>query len=460
MPTLDGCRRPKVVALSFPAMSSVTAPSLSALVRAQMASPSPIRQIMKMAERQNIVRMGLDPDQVISFGGGWVNHEAPEDFREAYMEVVSDPALFHKSGGYTATLGDMECREQIAQFEAALFGVPRLGPEHIAIGMGSTQLTHDLFRALVNPGDTVMLLDPTYANYEGQLAFAAPGVSIVRLRVVDPETWSYLPVTDPEGVAREFQRLFDRHRPKLVLFGAPDNPTSQIVPQALAEAMLERTRDAGAWLAIDFAYKCQYFEGHPGYYAWSPADHPHVIGIHSNSKWARGLGRRLGWIEASPTVVDAMERVQQCSILCPDTLEQMTMARYLKRAIPNGSLQRYVDVANALYRKAAHVTIEAVDRYLERPRLVPAGGLYTVVDVGRDAEAFVPEALQATGVLVVPGRGFGPSLATGVRISFGPMVHDTSRIEVGLRRLGAFLNRDRTESRRTPPPDRSAGSSR
>ncbi len=394
---------------------------------------------MKMAERQNILAMGLNPDEVISFGGGWVNHEAPEEFRKAYQDIVNDPALFHKSGGYTATLGDLECREQIALFEAALFGVPRLGPEHIAVGMGSTQLTHDLFRTLVDPGDTVLLLDPTYANYEGQLAFAAPGVRIVRLPVIDAATWAYLPDTDPEGVAREFRRLFDQHKPRLVLFGAPDNPTSQIVPQALAEVMLERTRDAGAWLAIDFAYKCQYFSPYPAYYSWSPADHPHVIGIHSNSKWARGLGRRLGWIEAAPGVVDAIERVQQCSILCPDTLEQMAMARYLKVAIPSGSLQRYVDFANALYKKAAKVTLDAIDTYLHRPRLVPRGGLYTVVDVGRDAEAFVPEALKATGVLVVPGRGFGPSITNGVRISFGPLVHDTAKITEGIKRLGEFL---------------------
>src|SRR5262245_18002271 len=151
---LDGRTSPGIVTLSFPAMSSVTAPGVSSLVQAQMSSPSPIRQIMKMAERQNILAMGLDPEQVISFGGGGVNHEAPEEFRQAYVDVVSDPTLFHKSGGYTATLGELECREQIARFEAALFGVLRLGPEHIAIGMGSTQLTHDLFRTLVNPGDT------------------------------------------------------------------------------------------------------------------------------------------------------------------------------------------------------------------------------------------------------------------------------------------------------------------
>ena len=221
-------------------------PTLSHLVREQAATPSPIRQIMKMADRQNILAMGLDPAQVISFGGGWVNHAAPEAFRQAYLDVVSDPELFHRSGGYTATLGEMECREQIARFEAHLFGVPRLGPEHIAIGLGSSQLTHDLFRTLLDPGDTVLLLDPTYANYEGQLAFAVPGAKIVRLRVLDPHTWAYLPEADPEGIARDFARLFDEHRPRLVLFGAPDNPTSQVVPQALAETMLARTAHTGA----------------------------------------------------------------------------------------------------------------------------------------------------------------------------------------------------------------------
>jgi aspartate/methionine/tyrosine aminotransferase len=383
--------------------------------------------------------MGLDPASVISFGGGWVNHAAPEEFREAYQAIVSDKDLFHKSGGYTATLGDLECREQIARFEEHIFGVPRLGPEHIAIGMGSTQLTHDLFRTLLDPGDTVMLLDPTYANYEGQLAFAAPGVKVVRLRVLDPQTWSYLPETDPDAVAREFARLFDLHRPRLVLFGAPDNPTSQVVPQVLADAMLAKTADAGAWLAIDFAYKCQYFRIPPAYYAWSPADHPNVIGIHSNSKWARGLGRRLGWIEACTSVVEAIERVQQCSILCPDTLSQMTMAAYLKRAIGDGSLRRYVDYANAIYQKAAHITIDAIDRHLARPRLQPFGGLYTVVDIGTNADEFVPKALKATGVLVVPGGGFGASLTNGVRISFGPLVMDTPKIEEGIERLGRWL---------------------
>ena len=222
--------------------------------------------------------------------------------------------------------------------------------------------------------------------------------------MLDPQTWSYLPETDPAGIAREFARLFETHRPRLVLFGAPDNPTSQVLPQSLADVMRAKTAEAGAWLAIDFAYKCQYFQTPPEYYAWSPADHPNVVGIHSNSKWARGLGRRLGWVEAHASVVDALERVQQCSILCPDTLSQMTMARYLKTAIGSGSLRRYVDYANAIYKKAAQVTVNAVDTHLQRPRLAPAGGLYTVVDIGTNAEEFVPRALKPPVFSSCPAR--------------------------------------------------------
>jgi aspartate/methionine/tyrosine aminotransferase len=80
-----------------------------------------------------------------------------------------------------------------------------------------------------------------------------------------------------------------------------------------------------------------------------------------------------------------------------------------------------------------------VDEHLGRRRLEPMGGLYTVVDVGTDADAFVPRALQATGVLVVPGGGFGPSLTNGVRISYGPLVSSPDRIREGLARLGRWL---------------------
>ena len=328
--------------------------------------------------------------------------------------------------------------------------MPRLGAEHIAIGAGSTQLTHDLFRTLLDPGDTVLLMDPTYANYEGQLAFAAPDIQHRPAAVVDPRRWTYLPDTAPDRVIADFQRVFDAHQPRLVMFGAPDNPTSQILPQTLADAMLQRTRDAGAWLAIDFAYKCQYFETPPAYYAWSPADHPHVIGIHSNSKWGRGLGRRLGWLDSGAR----RGRRDRTRAAVQPALPGHAVAdgddAVLSRAIEDGSLRAYVaaDQRAVSRGRARHDRGRRRTSAAAAPRARWAAST-RVVDVGTDADAFVPRALKATGVLVVPGGGFGPSLAHGVRISYGPLVMNTEKIREGLARLGRWMAGDPCRLRST-----------
>jgi len=410
---------------------------LSRIVQEQMEKPSPIRQIMKMAERRNIVAMGLNPDDVISFGGGWVNHEAPKRFREIYGEIARDEPGFHRSGGYSATLGEHDCRQKIADMEAVIFGMRNVSEKNIIIGQSSTQVTHDLFVTLMDPGDGIILLDPTYANYPGQLSFACPGHKIHRLKVLDTESWTYVP--DPSSTVEEFKAMYGQHWPKVVLFPSPDNPTSQMPPDRLVRAMADVTEDGGSYLAMDFAYKTQYFGEMPDYYSWSPEDRPHVVSLHSNSKWARGLGRRLGWIEASEAVVGGMERVDQCSILCPDTLHQMAMAQYLGEALGDGSLKKYLDDARAAYKHAADVTMEAIDQYLGMRALTPQGGLYTCVDVGEDGDAFVQRVLKNTGVLFIPGKGFGDTLRNAVRISYGPMVNDLGKITEGMERVGKYL---------------------
>ena len=243
--------------------------------------------------------------------------------------IVSDPALFHQSGAYTATLGDLACREQIARFERTSSACRASAPSTSPSASAARSSPSDLFRTLVDPGDTVMLLDPTYANYEGQLAFVAPGIRVVRLPVLDPATWSYRPDDRPRG---RRPRLHAALRPAPAEARAlrrarqPDQPGGAAgAGRADARAHGRRRRVAGHRLRLQVPV----LRDAAGLLRWSPADHPHLIGIHSNSKWARGLGRRLGWIEAATPVIDALERVQQCSILCPDTLSQMAMARYL-----------------------------------------------------------------------------------------------------------------------------------
>jgi len=411
------------------------APPVAARLREGQLKKSPIREIMKLADRRNIVSMGLDPDDVISFAGGWVDHDAPEALREEYEALAGDRTLFHELGAYSPTRGLPGLRDALVEVDRALYGTEGLSDEHLLVGQSSTQLTHTLFTTLLDPGDKVVLFDPSYANYGPQLEVGPQGVEIVWLPVFDPESWSYM--ADPADVVRRFEAALRRERPKLLLFSTPDNPTSRLIPDEAFFDIVQAAERAGCFVVVDFAYRAQCFvDPVPEHFSASPATYPNLVRLHSNSKWCRGLGRRLGWIEASPDVIEAVEVVQQSTALCPDTVHQHALARYLEGALADGSLRAYMDETSALYERAARHTVACVERYLGLPCLEPEGGLYTCVDVGRDGDEFVREVLPRTGVIFVPGSGFGATLAHGIRVSYGPLVNDPDRIEEGFRRVG------------------------
>lgn len=415
-----------------------SAPPVARRLREGQLKKSPIREIMKLADRRNIVAMGLDPDDVVSFAGGWVNHEAPGALRAQYARIADEPLLFHELGAYSPTRGLPALREQLLAVDAAMYRTEGLADEHLLIGQSSTQLTHTLFSTLLDPGDRVVLFDPSYANYGPQLNLGPEGVEVVWLPVFDAESWSFMP--EPSAVVSDFERLLAEHRPKAILFSSPDNPTSQMVPDDVFDGIVSAAASADCFVIVDFAYRAQAFgDTLPRHFSASPASHPNLIRLHSNSKWCRGLGRRLGWIEAAPDVIEAVEVVQQSTALCPDTVHQFALASYLEEALADGSLESYMQEMTELYERAGRHTVDCIDRYLGWPRLDPEGGLYTVADVGRDGDEFVREVLPKTGVIFVPGSGFGPSLTRGVRISFGPLVNDLDRIEEGFRRVGEAI---------------------
>jgi aspartate/methionine/tyrosine aminotransferase len=403
---------------------------------------SPIREIMKLTDRKNILAMGLDPDDVISFAGGWVNHAAPEGLRESYRAVADDPSLFHELGAYSPTRGLPTLRQALLEYDRAVYGTEGLADEHLLVGQSSTQLTHTLFTALLDPGDTVLLFDPSYANYGPQLALGPEGVRTEWLSVFDPEAWSYM--GEPDAVLDRLAEALATHQPRLLLFSSPDNPTGQLVPDEVFFPLIDMAEEAGCHVIVDLAYRAQVLGGPPpAHFSASPSKHPNLIRLHSNSKWCRGLGRRLGWIEAAPEVVETVEIVQQGTNLCPDTLHQHVLATYLETALADGSLETYLAESSERYARAGARTVESIRRHLGARCLDPQGGLYTVMDAGRDGDEFARDVLANTGVILVPGIGFGPSLRNGVRVSFGPLVDDLDRIDEGFRRVAGYLDATR-----------------
>ena len=252
-------------------------PKISKVVTTFKNTKSPVREIMDMANPQFFKQAGLNPDEVISFSGGWVNHETPDEMRYAYAQIIDDPQRFHASGAYPPTIGMPECRRALVDFEKHLYGQEmELGPENIAIGCSSSQMTFDLMRILLDPDDLILLPDPSYCNYPSQIS-SLEGVKIARFPVLDTHVWRY----QADERKDEFAAFIRREGPKVILLCAPDNPTSQIPSTAVVKEILDAAREIGSFLVIDFAYKeLVWGEKSPDYFSWGPNDN--YLSIHQN----------------------------------------------------------------------------------------------------------------------------------------------------------------------------------
>jgi aspartate/methionine/tyrosine aminotransferase len=409
---------------------------LSILVEDTLQGLSPIQTIMKMAEPENIRKMGVNPEEMISFGGGWCNHFAPEPLRKMYVQLSKDKELFHQTGRYSPIVGSSSCRRQLAHLETELYQMQDISGENIVLGQSSTQLFHDVLRVIANPGEDICVLDPTYANYANAVKIALPGSTLRFVSALDSCSWEYL--AHPQQSLDELQEFVEQGA-KAFVVPVPDNPTSQIPSEDFLKGAADIMQDHHGFLVLDFAYKALWFDEMPSCFQWSPKDMPHVIGIHSHSKWLSSLGRRLGWVEASTQVTSGLEKINESMLLSPDSFHSFAISSFLESSLENGFVKKYVDEIRDLYKKTAAVMTAAIDTYLDCPYLEPMGGLYTVCPISEkiDPVSFVKTVLKETGVLVIPGVGFGPSMNHGIRLSYGPLVYDHDSIVEGIKRIGS-----------------------
>ena len=407
--------------------------NLSKKVKTLKRKNSPIKEIMNYGDPEHIRKFGINPEDLISFAGGWSNHKAPENLRKAYESIISDTEKFHSSGAYSTSIGDREFRNTICKFENYLYEM-ELDEKQIAVGLGSTQLTNDLFSVLLDPGDKILLLDPSYCNYQAQLVNVIPDIEIKHFSVIDEEKWEF----NADNKIKEFSNYILQNKPKIVMLVSPDNPTSKILSQEFVQAALDAVKEIDSYLIMDFAYKeLVYNNVYPEYFSWSPSDN--FISLRTNSKWCRSLGRRIGWIEAPEDVVEAMEFVQSSTILSPDKLHQMAFGKFINESIEDGSLNIYLENTRKLYKNAAEKTVEIIKKHLDFPVIQPDGGLYVFMDVKTNSAKFVETILRNTGVLVIPGWGFGRTGTNAVRVSFGPLVDKIDKIEQGIMKISKYL---------------------
>ncbi|MGW0393520.1 aminotransferase-like domain-containing protein [Streptomyces sp. NPDC003042] len=397
----------------MPAATTTSLPAFAA--RATSVGGSPVREILALTERPG----------VISFAGGL---PAPELFDTAGLRAAYDAVLTGAGAAralqYSTTEGAPELREAVAA-RARVRGLATTADE-VVVTTGSQQALALLTATLVEPGDTVLVENPTYLA--ALQCFALAGARVVPVPC------------DAEGILPDaLEEITARERPKL-LYTVPtfQNPTGRTLPGARRAEVARIAALRGLWLIEDDPYGDLRYEGaevpwlaaHPG-----AEDRTALLGSFSK---VMAPGLRLGWLRAPAALRRAAVVAKQAADLHTSTVDQLAAAHYLAAV----DLDAHVATVRAAYRARRDALLSGLAGALpagsEWNR--PEGGMFVWAQLpeGHDATALLKSAV-AHDVAYVPGAPFytGTPDPRTLRLSF--TTHTPPEIAEGLTRLGRAL---------------------
>ncbi|MDO4355592.1 MAG: aminotransferase class I/II-fold pyridoxal phosphate-dependent enzyme [Clostridia bacterium] len=358
---------------------------------------------------------------VISLGVGEPDFHTPWAY--------SDAAIYSLRAGhthYTSNWGLLELRQAISHYESSRFGAEYDPKNEILVTVGASEGIDLALRALIEPGDEVMVPDPSYVSYAPGIAFSN-GVC----------------VSVPTDAAHQFKltpealRAAITPRTKALILPYPNNPTGGIMTKADFEAIAKVLKDTDIVVIADEIYA-----------ELTYTDTPHVAFASIDGMWDRTItlngfskafamtGWRMGYACAPKELMEPMFKIHQYTMLCAPTAGQYAALEALR----SGAENNYADVR------------KMVDTYDRRRRLIvdglrkagldcfePLGAFYafpSIQNTGLDSQTFCERLLMERLVATVPGDAFG-SLGDGfIRCSYAA---STEQILTAVERIDAFV---------------------
>jgi len=259
-----------------------------------------------------------------------------------------------------------------------------------------------VFASIADVGDEVIVPEPMYAGYRG--LFDAIGISDVTV-----------PLTFPDfelDVAKIFDAVTSRTR--AVLVNTPGNPCGNLIPSEILAELAQGCKDRDIWLVCDEVYSLITFESPHISLLRCTEDLSNVVVIDGLSKSHAMSGWRIGWAVAPPPLVEQLIRVANASLFGTCQFVQDGAAYALANDAPD------VEKMRQEYLKRRDYAIERLDGIAELGYFRPRGGMFIMVDtsaIANDGADFARRLLDEAGISCIPGRGFGRSAASYVRIS-------------------------------------------
>lgn len=382
-------------------------------------APSGIRRFFDMA---NALK-----GQVISLSIGEPDFVTPWSVREAGIYSLEQGQTH-----YTANAGVLELREAIARYAARRFELHYNPEDEIMVTVGGSEAIDDAVRALINPGDEVLVPEPAYVAYQACVKLAGAVPVPLRLEA-------------SEGFVLKPQQLEAAITPKTrgLILAYPNNPTGGVMERRDYEA-LQPVLDAHPRITLisDELYAELTYE--PAAFC-SPATLPgmreRTVVIGGFSKAFAMTGWRIGYAMAPRDILQAMNKIHQYVIMSAPTTAQYAAID----ALENGA--EAVGRMRQAYNERRRFLVGRL-RQLGLPVHEPLGAFYVFPDIsgtGIDSNTFCERLLQEYKVAIIPGDAFGEAGKGFVRISYAASLEN---IETALDRIGSFLD-DLAEERST-----------
>lgn len=355
-------------------------------------------------------------ENVISLGIGEPDFTTPEAVTRQAME---DALAGHTH--YTPSQGDPELVAELARAGSARLGRP-LAPENALVTGGGMGALTCCLRALIDPGDKVLLPEPYFPDNIAHITLAGGVPVLVPTRFEDG--W----VVTPEAVRAAWQPGV-----KALLLNSPNNPTGAVIPGPTLDRLAELVTELDIVALSDEVYSRIAFNGPPQSIATRPGMAGRAVVIDSFSKSHAMTGWRVGYLLGPAWLLEEAVKVSTSTTSCASSVGQ----RAALAALRSGDAAAGA-MAAEFARRSAYVSerLEAMPGL----RLVrPQGSFYLFPDVSRltdDSEALALEILDAVQVVTVPGAAFGPSGARSLRLA---ATTGMERLAEAMDRLERFL---------------------
>ncbi|WGS64594.1 aspartate aminotransferase [Marinitoga aeolica] len=317
---------------------------------------------------------------------------------------------------YTNSAGILELREKIAEFINASRNTD-YNAENIVVSNGGKQALYNTLLAILNPGDEVIVLDPSWVSYEAQIKLAR-GIPVhVPLKFKN----NFIPkASDIEPYLSE--------KTKAIIINSPNNPTGAVYPKETFLEIAELIKDRNIYLISDEVYEKLVFEGK----FFSPAEieslREKTIIINAFSKTWSMTGWRVGYSVAPLIISKEIKKIQSHI-----SSNINTPAQYGALAAFDVNIDYYINKFNERRKYVIEKMKESDLEYV-----YPYGAFYLFINISKydnNDLNFANQLLKTKKLAVIPGSGFG---AKGfIRISYANSIEI---LEKGLDRLFEYIN--------------------